>query len=277
MIGQQVRQATRAQLIDVLLSLVLMMLVVWTVADPSYHGYMHGHRALFSAGAKGPGSGRFSRFAAAAKASTASGIPLDPEHLLFFESSLGGLGGSDTILGKEVFDHHPILHASDPHSDRYHEDVVQHHPHNRVIVVVAVFVCCVSLLLLMRAIWMHGYFQDVDVTDPNFKNDDNHKTFLASEMALSNPSKHHTIVVWNAIATLEWIGRLGVVIGLTYANLMLYTNSLSQFLLFWCLMGFLYHWTFVLKQLSKLLEQHTLLSGMVKQILPEQDSRRKNF
>lgn len=254
-----------------------MMLAVWTVADPSYHGYMHGHRSLFEAGAQGPGSARFSRFAAAAKASTESGLPLDHEHLAFFESFHDQPGEKHMMLGKEAFDHHPILHASDPHSDRYHEDVVQHHPHNRVIVVAAALVGLVSCLLTLRALWMRGYFHDVDVVDPNFKNDPEHKTFLAGQMALSNPPKRSVIIGWNAIATFEWIGRLGVLVCLTYANLAVYSNAFTLCLLFVCAMGFLYHWSFVLRQLSRLLQQHTYLSGVVKMALGDRDPRTKKF
>lgn len=276
-IGQQVRHSTRAQLVDVSLSMLLMMLVVWTVADPTYHGYMHGHRLLFGAGAKGPGSARFSRFVAAAKASTESGLPIDHEHLAFFESFHDQTGEKQMTLGKEAFDHHPILHASDPHSDRYHEDVVQHHPHNRVVVAAAALSAFVAFLLMIRAFWMRSYFQDVDVADPNFKNDPEHKTFLAKQMALSNPPSRATIVGWNVFATFEWVGRLGALVCLVYANLAVYSNFFSLFLLFVCGMGFLYHWSFVLRQISKLLEQHSYLSGVINSVLSESDPRRKNF
>jgi len=271
-IGLQVRRSTRAQLIDAALTIALMMLVMWTVADPMYHGYMHGHRGLLDAGAKGPGARRPSRFSSAAMASSASGLPLDAVHLESFDALSG-----DLVLGREMFDHHPILHASDPHSGRYHEDVVKHHPHNRAVFVASGFAVSAACFLVWRALWMRSYFRDPDSLGAGQQHDPEYKTFMAEQMTLANPPSRGAIVGWNTLATFEWAGRLIALLCLLYANLFVYWNGFTLCLLFVCAVGFVYHWSFVVRQLSRLLQQHAYLSGIVKHAVSPSDPRVKNF
>lgn len=261
--GLHLKIFARAQLLEWFAVCVLLLFVCLALGNPSYRGGFEHYRGALDVGAKVAAAPGLNSHARRAYGPAAEDELVPGAHLqAYFERPLDDPLRKGIVLGSELFEAAPILHSGDPHAERYHEDVLLHHPFVGYARYLGFLLVVEALLICWRIYKMRRHFHDPEESAAAATDDPDFHHFMAKHKELSNPVTRPLVLILNFLVDVEAVVRAAFLVILAYVALRVYYDFWVLVLLAYEVFSLMCHLLIVLAQTGRLREQYEYLASI---------------